>query len=82
MMNDKVIASRIIGEGKDTISFTGLEKGNYFFRLIDDFNKNERWDTGNLEKWQQAEEVKIYNDPFIARPNWETEVLFDPKKWR
>lgn len=82
MMNDKIVASAEIHKGRDTVSFNSLEKGNYFFRLIDDANKNGRWDTGNLDMWQQAEEVKIYNDPVMARPNWETEVLFDPKKWR
>ncbi|MBI2258949.1 MAG: Ig-like domain-containing protein [Flavobacteriia bacterium] len=54
-----------------------LEPGEYSVRLILDENGNEKWDTGDFFKRQQAEKILFFNDKIKLRANWETEIEID-----
>ncbi len=57
--------------------FPYLPGGRYMIRVIKDLNKNGKWDTGNILKWENPEPVKFYFDEFYqtkvieVRKNWE-----------
>jgi len=40
------------------------------------------WDTGDLATKQQPEEVKLFSDTIVVRPNWEIEIVLSKDKWR
>lgn len=54
--------------------FENLLPGNYSFVVIDDTNNNGRWDTGDLKKSLQPEQVYRFSTPSKVRANWEIEV--------
>jgi hypothetical protein len=39
--------------------------------VIDDVNKNEKWDLGDYYNRIQAEEVKYYKEEIALKENWE-----------
>lgn len=58
--------------------FDDLWPGNYRFRIIIDRNGNGYWDSGNLNKGIQPEEVFYYNKEINLKPNWEiTDLEFE-----
>jgi len=70
-------------EKTDTLTY--ILPGKYQFKVIDDVNGNGKWDTGNLIKGIQPEDVRLYmpfpNKPFlIIKANWENELQLDIKK--
>jgi hypothetical protein len=42
-----------------TVEFSRLQPQTYSLRIIEDGNRNERWDTGNLSQQRQPERVYI-----------------------
>ncbi len=57
-----------------TVSFTYLIPGKYDIRIIDDDNKNGRWDTGDYSLHKQPEKVFYYPQTYEIRSSWEHEV--------
>ncbi len=57
-----------------TVSFTYLLPGKYDIRIIDDDNKNGRWDTGDYSLHKQPEKVFYYPQTYEIRSSWEHEV--------
>ncbi len=51
--------------------------GKYKLRLILDANGNEKWDTGDIEKLIQPEELVYYNGIIEIRPNWDMEEVWN-----
>lgn len=82
LSGEKVTHRCTVDEKNSIWKIDDLEKGAYFFKAYFDSNNNGRWDTGNLQNKIQPEKIKIYNEPFQARQNWEVEVKFDPAKWK
>jgi hypothetical protein len=78
----KVIGRHAIVSNEKEHVFDYLEKGNYGIRWIDDSNSNGLWDTGDLATKQQPEEVKLFSDIIVVRPNWEIEIVLSIDKWR
>jgi hypothetical protein len=78
----KVIGRHAIVPNEKEHVFDYLEKGNYGVRWIDDSNSNGLWDTGDLASKQQPEEVKLFSDTIVVRPNWEIEIVLSKDKWR
>ena len=78
----KVIGRHAIVSNEKEHVFDYLEKGNYGIRWIDDSNSNGLWDTGDLATKQQPEEVKLFSDIIVVRPNWEIEIVLSKDKWR
>jgi hypothetical protein len=66
--------------GKSSIYFPYLPTGNYSMRIIEDANKNGRWDPGDYAHHIQPEKVFIYPDDLKIKANWELDhVRFDVK---
>ncbi len=64
-----------------TIDLTRLKPAKYSFRIIEDRNKNGKWDPGNLFGKVQPEEVIPYSGGLlILRSGWENIVDFEPKQ--
>lgn len=57
-------------EGSE-FSFSWVEPGMYYVRIIYDDNDNGKWDTGNYLKKRQPERVIYMRDPLDVRKNWE-----------
>lgn len=62
----------------ETIKIPFLTPGDYDFRVIEDQNNNEKWDSGDETKLKQPEVVRYFSGPKV-RANWEVEVQLDPK---
>jgi hypothetical protein len=72
-----VLEKRLFTATSDTekILFPGLESKPYTVRLIDDLNRNGRWDPGNYLEHRQAETLRSKTlEPL--RANWEVEEDF------
>lgn len=54
--------------------FENLIPGDYSFIVIDDKNKNGRWDTGDIQESIQPEQIYRFSTPSKVRANWEIEV--------
>lgn len=63
------IRSGYLEEGK--IDFFFLYPGKYYVRLINDRNKNGKWDTGEFSDKTFPEEVFYINKEFELKQNWE-----------
>lgn len=63
------IRSGYIEEGR--IDFFFLYPGKYYVRLINDRNKNGKWDTGEFSDKTFPEEVFYINKEFELKQNWE-----------
>ena len=78
LLNGTVLEDeRIFTAESDTknLKFNALQVAAYSARLVEDRNKNGRWDTGDFENNRQPE--RIFNkkmDPL--RANWDLEVSF------
>ena len=66
------IRSGYIEEGR--IDFFFLYPGKYYVRLINDRNKNGKWDTGEFSDKTFPEEVFYINKEFELKQNWEHET--------
>ena len=47
--------------------------GKYYVRVIYDDNKNGKWDSGNVKKRIQPENIWVYQKQITLRSNWESE---------
>jgi hypothetical protein len=68
-----VINERIV-EGNMKVSYMYLRPDEYTFRLIQDINKNGKWDTGDYEEHLQPEPVIYYPSTTKVRSNWEMDL--------
>lgn len=57
--------------------FQYLRPGEYFLRLFIDVNQNDKWDTGDLERRTQPEEVIYFSKKLSLRANWELEETWN-----
>lgn len=51
-----------------------LPAGAYKVIVIEDLNKNKRWDTGNYFQKVQAEKIYSINSNLVIKPGWDAEV--------
>lgn len=54
--------------------------GKYKIKVIDDWNRNKKWDTGSLVKQTQPEAVFYYPDIISLKANWDLEQTIDITK--
>ena len=72
---EKVIQTkRVTKDG--VVNFEFLEPRKYLIKVIFDRNNNGKWDTGNLKKKIQPEEVMYYLSVVKVRSNWESKPLW------
>lgn len=57
------------------ITYNSLIPGKYYIRCVLDKNKNGKWDTGNLLKGRQPEEIIYFKDDINLKANWELNDL-------
>ena len=70
--DEKIVQSkRVSKDGLYTFQF--LEPRKYLIKAIFDRNNNGKWDTGNLKKKIQPEEVMYYLEVVKVRGNWDAE---------
>ena len=68
--DEKIVQSkRVSKDGSYTFQF--LEPRKYLIKVIFDRNNNGKWDTGNLKKKIQPEEVMYYLEVVKVRGNWD-----------
>ena len=58
-------------------NFEYIRPGVYTFRLIEDLNKNDIWDTGNYLKRVKPEPVYYFPSELEVRANWDLNETFD-----
>ena len=61
-------------------TFNYVRPGKYTFRLIEDLNSNDMWDTGNYIKREQPEPVYYFPSEIDVRANWDLNETFDLNK--
>ncbi|NIJ56166.1 Ig-like domain-containing domain [Dyadobacter arcticus] len=52
-------------------TFRYIPQGKYFLRLIVDSNKNQRWDTGEIDKDRQPEAIYYMPEKILLKSNFE-----------
>ena len=60
-----------------TFIFDYITPGKYTFRLIEDLNLNDIWDTGNYLKQIQPEPVYYFLNDLDVRANWDLNETFN-----
>jgi hypothetical protein len=71
-----VLLATLPALAKGTV-FKYLRPGDYYVRMFIDENGNGKWDTGDLEKHKQPEEVFYYPKKLTLMANWEFEESWD-----
>ncbi len=67
-------------EIKDTLmQISMLLPDNYQLKILEDQNKNGRWDTGNFDKRLLPEIITIYPETILIRANWEQKINLQEK---
>jgi hypothetical protein len=75
---EKVLDERNVSSS-GLLDYLYLLPGQYMLKLIDDRNRNGRWDTGDYLKKQQAERVFYFQKMIEIRANWDQEEIWEPK---
>ena len=73
---DKVVKETKTVNG--VAEFYYLKPQKYYMRLIVDRNNNGKWDTGNYDSDQQAEEVYYYPEAIECKAKWDLTESWDP----
>ncbi len=73
---DKVVKETKTVNG--VAEFYYLKPQKYYMRLIVDRNNNGKWDTGNYDSDQQAEEVYYYPETIECKAKWDLTESWDP----
>ena len=60
-----------------TYNFDYIRPGKYIFRIIEDTNKNDKWDTGNYLKKIKPENVYYFSNELEVRANWDLNETFN-----
>ena len=60
-----------------TYNFDNVRPGKYTFRLIEDTNNNDIWDTGNYLKKIKPESVYYFTNELEVRANWDLNETFN-----
>jgi hypothetical protein len=77
IQKEKVIKALSTNETTSDFIFENLLPGEYSFRIILDENKNEKWDSIDVQQQKQAEDVLYFNTPVKVRANWEVETTLE-----
>ena len=70
--NQKLIRKDIISSSK-TVEYKHLLPGSYHLKVVEDRNKNGKWDTGNYRKKIQPENIFTIDKEIIIKGFWDIE---------
>jgi uncharacterized protein (DUF2141 family) len=73
----EVVKESLLEKEESTVHLSKILPGNYHLEVIQDRNKNGKWDTGNLARKIQPEFIYKSKEPVSLRANWEVESVFD-----
>ncbi len=57
-----------------TIIFSNLPSGYYKISVIEDTNRNKKWDSGNYILHRQAEKIYTFGDKVFLKPGWDADI--------
>jgi hypothetical protein len=81
LLDDKKDVVRRDAVTKNTLlTYKNYPVGKYKIRVIYDDNKNGKWDSGNVKKRIQPENIWLYTKEITLRSNWEAEEPIDIPK--
>ncbi len=73
---NQIVQEDILSKSK-TIVYKHLTPGNYTITLIEDWNRNGRWDAGNYRSKMQPEKVFKYPAAISIRAYWDNEETYE-----
>ena len=69
----KVLYEQYVEQASPTYNFPFIKAGNYRLRVIEDRNRNRKWDTGNFLGRLLPEPIHYFAKEIELRANWEVE---------
>ena len=75
--NNEIIREYKNAYSNSSYAFNYVIPGKYTFRLIEDLNSNDVWDTGNYIKRKQPEPVYYFPSEIDVRANWDLNETFN-----
>jgi len=64
------------------LAFRFIKPGKYFLRLLEDVNRNGKWDTGDFSEDTQPEQMLYYPEEIEIRANWDQMVPWDINNYK
>lgn len=61
--------------------FRYIPQGDYMLRVLEDTNRNGKWDSGDYEAKRQPEKMIYYMQKITVRPNWDIHVEFTTRNF-
>ena len=58
------------------VGFKYVKPGDYFIRILDDRNRNGKWDTGDFDSRRQPETYIYYMEKVKVKANWDIHIEF------
>lgn len=74
-MQGNIVDQQVI-RGNREVKYYNLLPGNYRMKVVEDRNRNGKWDTGNYKNKQQPEPVYFFDKPIQIRGFWDLEETF------
>ena len=59
------------------VKIDSLLTGVYSFRMFEDVNKNNAWDSGNIKSLAPPEKIKIFNEKIDVKKDWEIDFYIE-----
>ena len=78
LFGGKVVRSLSLSD-KKSILLDYLNPGDYTFRIINDANKNGKWDIGDRNLGTLPEMVYYFSEVTKVRANWDIDLKLTPK---
>lgn len=60
-----------------TIKIDSLSVGSYSFRMFNDTNNNNLWNSGDIKNLTPPENIKFYSEKIDIKKDWEIDVVID-----
>ena len=74
--NGNIVCNNTITNSQKVV-YEHLTPGEYKIKVIEDRNRNGKWDTGNYRKKEQPEKIFYFKKKITIRGYWELEEDFD-----
>lgn len=75
ILNDSSVFCFHINSGN--IKVDSLHVGAYAFRMFEDINSNNVWDSGNIKTLTKPESIKFFGEKINVKKDWEIDVYIE-----